>query len=220
MKPENTLVTREGIVKITDFGLAKAAHSTQQDLPILSGDPSMPIRANVTRMGQIVGTPQYMSPEQWLSESTDIRADIYSLGCMLFEMVAGRLVFDALNFAEWRKCHLEQKPEDLETVIKGLPTTIYAIIKQCLAKERSTRPSNFGIVQEALQKGYRELFGVEYNLNTMHEYPDSREWTNKGISLTILGRNEEALIHHDKALVLNSQMPEALNNKATTLIAR
>ena len=92
LKPANIVVTPAGAVKVLDFGLAKAAAGDASGLD-LSQSPT--ITADRTRDGLIVGTPAYMSPEQARGKPVDKRTDIWAFGCVLYEMLTGRLAFAA-----------------------------------------------------------------------------------------------------------------------------
>src|SRR5437667_6618570 len=93
IKPENVMLRRDGIVKVLDFGLAKLTERTSPELV----DTEAPTRANIkTDPGVVMGTAVYMSPEQARGVPVDARTDIFSLGIVLYEMVAGRLPFEGL----------------------------------------------------------------------------------------------------------------------------
>jgi eukaryotic-like serine/threonine-protein kinase len=101
IKPENVMIRADGIVKVLDFGLAKLS----APLSIDSIDSEAPTRANVnTDPGVVMGTAIYMSPEQARGLPVDARTDIFSLGVVLYEMVAGRLPFDGPNRGSPRAC--------------------------------------------------------------------------------------------------------------------
>jgi serine/threonine protein kinase/Flp pilus assembly protein TadD len=101
LKPENILVARPGWGKITDFGLAKVMQNTGPQLP--GAEPDAAGRIHLSNIG---GTPHYMSPEQWLGDELDERADIYAVGCILYEMLVGRQPFMAASIEDFCQQHL------------------------------------------------------------------------------------------------------------------
>jgi len=122
LKPSNVLVTAGGI-KLLDFGLAKQAAKTETEA--LTG---------ATAPGQIVGTLQYMAPEQLRGEETDARTDLFAFGCVLYELISGKPAFAAENQAGVIAKILERDPEPLE-----IPKPIERILNTCLAKDPTDR---------------------------------------------------------------------------------
>ncbi len=118
VKPANVMVSRSGEVKVTDFGIAKTETST-----------------NLTASGSILGTPDYMSPEQARAEHVDGRSDLFSLGCILYECLSGRKPFrgDGLTGVLLQIVNEEPEPLDCETL--GLPVAVQAVLKNALAKD-------------------------------------------------------------------------------------
>jgi serine/threonine-protein kinase len=130
----------ESVVKILDFGLAKLVDETRGPSP------------TQTRSGEIVGTPAYMSPEQCSGRGqVSARADLYSFGCILFEMVCGRLPFVCDGVGEYISAHLREPPVDPSSIQPSLPPRLRALIRSMLAKDPARRPSSAADVGAALQ---------------------------------------------------------------------
>src|SRR5439155_1164798 len=120
LKPENVFVTRDGRVKILDFGLAR------QTMAFAGVDATAsPTLEQRTEPGTVLGTAGYMSPEQVRGETGDHRSDIFSFGCVLYEMVSGRRAFQAGTAAETMTAILREEPSELVTPLTYRPQTIY-----------------------------------------------------------------------------------------------
>ena len=128
LKPPNILVTKQGI-KLLDFGLA----SPSGTLPNIGG----PLSSRLTADVEIVGTLQYMSPEQLQGAEADARGDIFSFGCVLYEMLSGKRAFDGQTAASVIGAILEREPAPL-----SLPSPIARVIQTCLAKDPNRRFQN------------------------------------------------------------------------------
>ncbi len=131
LKPANILVAKSG-VKVLDFGLAKM---DKPDGLSLSGDTETLTRA-LTQEGAIVGTLQYMAPEQLRGEAIDTRADIFSFGCVLYEMLTGKPAFPGSNAASLSAAILERPAP---TVGEVAPAALDWVLRRCLAKDREDR---------------------------------------------------------------------------------
>ena len=134
LKPTNVKITPEGRVKILDFGLAKALVSE-----------SKPPEATVTEPGRIMGTPAYMSPEQARGQSTDHRSDIWSFGCIMYQMLSGRLPFEGETVTDTLVRIIEREP-DWEILPERTPMNIRVLIRRCLEKDPSQRLQHIGDV--------------------------------------------------------------------------
>ena len=113
LKPDNVWVTPTGRAKVLDFGIAKL-------------DPSLSGHSSSTRSGAILGTPAYMSPEQAMAKPVDARSDLYSVGILLYEGVAGAAPFAAPSLYEMMRMHLEDPPPRLSR--PGLPPVYESVI--------------------------------------------------------------------------------------------
>jgi hypothetical protein len=134
LKPENVMVSKDGFVKILDFGLAKLAE------PESGGVSVMPTLAKPeTRPGVVMGTVGYMSPEQASGEPLDYRSDQFSLGAMLYEMATGQKAFQRKTAAETMSAIIREEPEPVGKLRPELPAPLRWILERCLAKDREER---------------------------------------------------------------------------------
>ncbi len=132
LKPGNIILTASG-VKLLDFGLAKRRpQPLASDITRLSAEP-------LTHTGMIVGTVQYMAPEQLEGRPVDERTDIFAFGAVLYEMVTGRRAFDAASQAALITSILRDDPPSARTVAPALPSTVEQVIRKCLAKDPEAR---------------------------------------------------------------------------------
>ncbi len=137
IKPGNVMMTKRGVVKVMDFGIARAMQS---------GVTSM------TQTGMVVGTPQYLSPEQALGRGVDARSDLYSVGIMLFQLVTGRLPFDADSPLAIAYAHVQEEPVAPSSINRSLPPAIDALVARALKKNPNERfPSAESMRDECLR---------------------------------------------------------------------
>ncbi|MFI9150916.1 protein kinase [Streptomyces sp. NPDC053367] len=137
IKPGNVMMTKRGVVKVMDFGIARAMQS---------GVTSM------TQTGMVVGTPQYLSPEQALGRGVDARSDLYSVGIMLFQLVTGRLPFDADSPLAIAYAHVQEEPVAASSINRSLPPAVDALIARALRKNPNERfPTAVAMRDECLR---------------------------------------------------------------------
>ncbi|WP_406862071.1 protein kinase [Streptomyces sp. HUAS MG47] len=137
IKPGNVMMTKRGVVKVMDFGIARAMQS---------GVTSM------TQTGMVVGTPQYLSPEQALGRGVDARSDLYSVGIMLFQLLTGRLPFDADSPLAIAYAHVQEEPVAPSSVNRSVTPAMDALVARALKKNPNERfPSAAAMRDECLR---------------------------------------------------------------------
>ena len=137
LKPANVMITKSG-VKLLDFGLAKAmAPATPQ-----SSLTSLPTQQGLTQEGTILGTFQYMAPEQLEGKDADARTDIFAFGCLLYEMATGKKAFSGSSQASLISAIMQNDPPVISTVQPMSPPALDRVVKKCLAKDPEDRWQN------------------------------------------------------------------------------
>jgi serine/threonine-protein kinase len=150
VKPDNIfLINVDGdpdYVKVLDFGIAKAVHGEED--------------VSLTAEGRIIGTPRYMSPEQILAQPVDHRSDIYSLGCILFEMVCGSPPFDQQSTAALMMSHAQQAPPSFAdrltpSQLNAIPPGLESLVRRTMAKNPTARPQTTDELRDELDRALR-----------------------------------------------------------------
>ena len=137
IKPENVMLRLDGYVKVLDFGLAKLANESSK--PEVAPEASTMTRVLKTDPGVVMGTASYMSPEQARASEVDARTDIWSLGVVLYEMVAGRLPFEGGTTTDVLATILHREPPSLLLYSRDVPGELERIVEKALTKKREER---------------------------------------------------------------------------------
>ena len=144
LKPANVKLRPDGTVKVLDFGLAKAMEPAGAAVQDTTASPTITSPA-LTQLGVILGTAAYMSPEQAKGRAADKRSDVWAFGCVLYEMLTGRRVFECENVSETLAAVLRGEP-DWTVMPAEVPGLIRTLLKGCLAKDRRDRIAELSTV--------------------------------------------------------------------------
>jgi serine/threonine protein kinase len=209
LKPDNVLVNQSRQAKITDFGLATVAQRAKLDIEVM--DESDLGRSRY--VGGIIGTPAYMPPEQWRGDGDiDFRADMYAVGCMLYELLTGKRPYDARTTSEMRIQHLEAP---LPALDNDLPSQLKTVLNGCLAKRREERYARLDVLLAELIELYKAhsdepLAEIRAEAFTVEDY------RNRGLTFANLGQHEQAISDFDKAIRLDPGYAKAYHNRGTS----
>ncbi len=139
LKPGNVILTKSG-AKLVDFGLAKPARmATASSMSAVTAPSPVSPTSPITQQGVVVGTFQYMSPEQIEGKEADARSDIFALGAVLYEMATGKRAFEGKSQLSVASAILEKEPEPITSVQPMAPAALEHVIKVCLAKDPEER---------------------------------------------------------------------------------
>src|SRR5436190_18317724 len=182
IKPENIMLRPDGYVKVLDFGIAKLAESTFAEA---TADEAESVTLAGTNLGSILGTLRYMSPEQARGAPVDKRADIWSLGVVLYEMVTGHAPFAGETPGEVMASILEKEPPPLTSYLAHTPAELQQIISKTLRKEREERYQSAHELLEALQS-LRRSMEFKTALERSTKAPLWLRWTRSPIASVLL----------------------------------
>jgi serine/threonine protein kinase/Tfp pilus assembly protein PilF len=214
LKPENILIGHDEIARVTDFGLASTLSGMESELITLPQGKENYLRTQLTHGA--VGTPLYMAPEQWEHQPVDVRADIYALGCIFYEMVSGRFAAEGKSREEIREVHVTgaiKPPSSL------LPREVVFFLRNCLMVNPDQRYRDWDAVEEALTHAYQSV--VHRDVPTERPAGDAtkderivlgQSYNSMGLSYLDIGKLDVAVMYFEQAVIIGraekSQMLE------------
>lgn len=204
LKPENILISEDATVRVTDFGLAASLGSDKltQNVLDVAEDHLSTERPALTRVGTILGTPPYMSPEQCRGDPVDIRSDIYAIGCILYEMLTGQWIFPTRSRRSFIHHHQYEEPRPLRAIDDRLPAELESIVSRCLQKDVEARYQDLGTLMEDLCKAFETVEGRAPRFKVLEpapEIPETIEFLTK-FDLFMKTRTFRAIGNYQEAL--------------------
>jgi serine/threonine-protein kinase len=151
VKPGNLLVSDSAVVKLADFGIARATD-----------------QSSITQVGSVLGTAAYLAPEQARGEEAGARADIYSLGVVAYQLMSGRLPYEAVSLSELALKQQRESPQPLEELNPQVPPELAQAVAMALAIDKESRPSDGLMFADALQNGLRGRSPLSDGAQTAH----------------------------------------------------
>jgi serine/threonine-protein kinase len=166
-KPDNVLVGGDGRVRVTDFGLAAAKPGESGKLAQQAVSD-----VNLTTSGSVLGTPAYMAPEQCRGGlEVDARADLYSVGCILFELLTGRPPFLGSGDGEVMAMHIYEPPPRLTNLVPDMPVELDALLARLLTKSPEDRIPSAAYALASLERAPLGMLAGEVPLSGAHGLP-------------------------------------------------
>ncbi len=156
IKPQNIMILENGLVKITDFGIAMAMNATQ-----------------LTQTNSVMGSVHYLPPEQASGQGSTLQSDIYSMGIVMYELISGELPFRGDNAVEIALKHLKEPIPDIREVVPNVPTSIVNVIKKATAKNPKNRYSDARAMHDDLLTCLDESRSMEPIINFKHSENDA-----------------------------------------------
>jgi serine/threonine-protein kinase len=154
VKPGNLMVNTDGVVKLADFGIAKAAE-----------------QSDITKVGSVLGTAAYLSPEQARGEPAGPASDIYALGVVCYQLMAGKLPYEAASLTDLARLQESAPPPRLSDAVRDVPPTLAAAVARALARDPERRYADAAEMEDALRDGLAGISGTE-DLEATHHMDD------------------------------------------------
>lgn len=220
IKPANCLLTELGTLKITDFGLARVFDNIPAidwaDWAAGEGVSLSSLNRSLTQANSLGGTCTHMAPEQFVhTAGVDVRADLYSFGVLLFEMVTGHLPFTVRAYTmqqAWKAYQKAHQEQPLPALKSGHPA-LDALVARCLSKDPKRRGESFTDLREELGRLYQHVTGETAPIARRGRELDAEEWSAKGQNLFDLAHFAEALSCLEESLKINPRNAAAWSVK-------
>ncbi|MBK7920187.1 MAG: serine/threonine-protein kinase [Candidatus Promineifilaceae bacterium] len=204
LKPENVLIGHDEIARVTDFGLASTLTGVRPEVATLPHAAEYFLRTQLTQ--GVVGTPLYMAPEQWQQQPVDSRADIYALGCILYEMLSGRYAADGQNKAEIRDIHLSGS---IKAPPALLPREVAIFLRNCLMVNPDQRYRDWSIVENALVDLYHKVINDDVpserlagDSTRLERVALGQSYNSMGMSYLDIGKLDVAVMYFEQAILI------------------
>jgi len=196
VKPGNILLMEKGeTVKITDFGIARLDRS--EDL-------------NKTHAGTVLGTPRYMSPEQASGRAVDGRADLFSLGVILYELLTGKKTFDSNNAATLMLQIMQKDPEPIRNIVPDVPVSLQRIVSKSLQKRPEQRFQNGAQLAEALERELAAITAREEETKRNRFIPLRVRWAmSAGVALAMLFLVSLGIVYFVERGIIRAQVVDS-----------
>ncbi|MDQ7823792.1 MAG: tetratricopeptide repeat protein [Candidatus Eremiobacteraeota bacterium] len=217
IKPSNCFITRDQVIKISDFGLGKIVYESTKERKgfSLSAEKDKDVLASAA----MVGTLPFMAPELFTDiKSASIKTDIYAFGVMLYQMLTGLNPFLDDDPTEVIERHLTLFPDDPSQVNPEVPPAMKAIVDKCIEKDPQDRYNDFSEITRDLREVFKSVTGSDFVQKSGENTFSEEDWIKKGLSLASLKLHREAIITFNEAFKLNNRSP-AIIHKGISLSA-
>ncbi|MBI5245276.1 MAG: SUMF1/EgtB/PvdO family nonheme iron enzyme [Elusimicrobia bacterium] len=219
LKPGNCLMTPGGMLKVTDFGLAKVGEEEEESAEDLPKGAKIARVKEATQTGRL-GTPEYMAPEQWYQAGKATgAADVWAFGVILHEFALGKKPFEMKDDEPPDAFYARMLESEWALKITSkMDSEMREVIASCLSPDPGKRPQDFRPLRERLERAYQRLVGSVYPREAVKETPLLADaLNNQGVSMSDLGRADEALRLFEAALKMDPMHKGAAHNRRVLL---